>query len=129
VQVTGVFTGALAQAADRVAVHLAESAGLADPASLGAVLQDRLGLFRRQPGIEQGRPLPLGEAGLAGAAAEHTSLLVGTIATGHSQISGPPLAMLGALGILAAEAREVVHGAAPPVRSVEEILSCGDLQS
>jgi hypothetical protein len=129
VEVAGVFTGESAQAADRVAVHLAEPAGLADTASLGDVLQDRFALFGRQPGVKQGRPFPLGEAGLAGAAAEHPALLVRAVEAGHRQISGPPLAMLGALRILAAEAREVVHGAAPPVRSVEEILSCGDPRS
>ena len=111
------LAGDPAQAADGAAVHLAEPAGLADAAPLGDVLQDRFDLLRRQSRVEQGRPLPLGEAGLAGAAAEHASLLVGAVAAGHGQVSGPPLAMLGAVGIQAAEAREVVHGAAPPVRS------------
>src|SRR5262245_11630135 len=44
-------------------------------------------------------------------------LFARAIAAGHGQISGPPLAMLGAGGIQAADARQVVHGAAPPVRS------------
>src|SRR5262249_13196536 len=54
---------------------------------------------------------------LAGGAAEHAPLLVGPVSAGHGQISGPSPAMLGAVGILAAEARQVVHGAALPVRS------------
>src|SRR4051812_17210960 len=49
--------------------------------------------------------------------AEHAPRLVGAVAAGHGQVSGPPFAMLGALRIQAAEARKVVHGAAPPVRS------------
>ena len=57
-----------------------------------------------------GRALALGEAGLAGAAAEHAAGLVGAVAAGHGQVSGPPLAVLGAVGIQAAEAGEVVHG-------------------
>src|SRR5206468_4002709 len=111
------FAGELAQAADGAPVHLAEPAGLADAAPLGDVLQDRLDPLRRQPRVEQGRPLPLGEAGLAGGAAEHAPLLARAVAAGHGQVSGPPLAMLVAAGIQAAEARQVVHRAAPPVRS------------
>src|SRR5438270_10220541 len=117
VQVAGMFAGEFAQAADGAPVHLAEPAGLADSASLGDVLQDRLDLPRRQPRVEQGRPLPLGEAALAGGAAEHAPRLVGAVAARHGQVSGAPLAVLGAAGIQAAEAGEVVHGAAPPVRS------------
>src|SRR3954452_21797605 len=104
VEVAGVLAGDLAQAADGAAVHLAEPAGLADAAPLGDVLQDRLDLLRRQPRVEQGGPLPLGEAGLAGGAAEHAPLLARAVAAGHGQVSGPSLAMLGAAGIQAAEA-------------------------
>ena len=111
------LAGELAQAADGASVHLAEPSGLADAAPLGDVLQDRFDLLRGQSGIEEGRSLTLGEAGLADAAAEHTSLLARAVAAGHGQISGPPPAMLGAVGIQAAEAREVIQGAAPPVRS------------
>src|SRR3954453_11677366 len=117
VQVAGVLAGDLAQASDGAPVHLAEPAGLADAAPLGDVLQDRLDLLRRQPRVEQGRPLALGEAGLAGGAAEHAPRLVGAVTAGDGQVSGPALTMLGAAGIQAAEARQVVHRAAPPVRS------------
>jgi hypothetical protein len=117
VEVAGVLAGDLAQTADGAAVHLAESAGLADAAPLGDVLQDRLELLRRQSGIEERRPLAFGEAGLASVASEHAPGLLGPIAAGDGQISGPPLAMLGAVAIQAAEAREVVHGAAPSMRS------------
>jgi hypothetical protein len=115
VQVAGVLAGGSAQAADGAPIHLAEPAGLADTAPLGDVLQDRFDLLRGQPSVEQGRPLPLGEAGLAGPTAEHSPLLARAVSAGHREISGPPLAMFGAVGIQAAEAREVVHGAAPPV--------------
>ena len=56
-------------------------------------------------------------AGAAGATAEHPPGLVGAIAAGHRQVCGAPLAMLGAVGIQAAEARQVVHGVGPAVRS------------
>ncbi len=113
VEVAGVRAGPSAQAADGGAVHLAEPAGLADAAPLGDVLQDRFGLAGWEPGVEQGGPLALGETGLAGAAAEHAAGLVGAVATGHRQVSRAPLAVVGAVGIQAAEPREVVHGAVP----------------
>jgi hypothetical protein len=124
VQVAGVLAGQPAQAADRVAIHAAEPPGLADAAALGDVLQDRFGPLRGEPGVEQGRPLPLGAPGLAGAASEHPTLLLGAVAAGHGQVSGPPLAVLGAVGIQAAEARQVVHGVGTLVRTVEQIISC-----
>src|SRR3954471_17963728 len=117
VKVAGVLPGDSAQAADRASIDLAESSGLADATPLGDVVQDRSERLRREPGVEARRPLPLGESILAGAAPEHPPLLLVTVATGHGQISGPPLAILGAVGIEAAEAREVVHVPAPPLRS------------
>src|SRR5262249_54069963 len=104
--------------------HPAEPAGPADAAALGDVLQDRLDLLLRQPGVEQGRALAPGEAGLAGAAAEHAARLPGPVAAGHGQVSGAPLAGVGAVGIQAAEARQVVHGAGPAVRSSGWTPSC-----
>src|SRR5262249_31192750 len=59
---------------------------------------------------EQGRPLALRRARLAGAASQHPPRLAGTVAVAHREISRPPLAVLGAVGIQAAEPREVVHG-------------------
>src|SRR5262249_13336897 len=124
VEVAGLRAGQAAQAADRAAVHLAEPAGLADAAPLGDVLRHRLGLPGREPGVEQRRAPALGGAGLAGAAAEHAAGLLGAVAAGHRQIPGPPPAMVGALGIQATEAGEVVHGAAPPMRSSRLMLRC-----
>jgi hypothetical protein len=124
VEVAGMLAGDSAQAADRGAIHLAEPPGLPDTASLGDVFQDRFDLPRRQPRVEQRRPLPFGESRLAGLTTEHASLLAGAVSSGHGQISGPSLAMLGAVGIQAAEAGKVVHGAAPPVRSSRSKGSC-----
>jgi hypothetical protein len=109
----GVLAGDPAVAGDGVGVHPAEPAGLADAAPFGDVLQDRLDLLGREPGVEQGRTLALGKPGLAGLAPEHAARLPGTIAVGHGQVSGPPLAVVGAVGIQAAEAGKVVHGAGP----------------
>ena len=67
------------------------------------MLQDRFDLLGREPGVEQGRALAPGEAGLAGAAAEHAAGLTRPVAAGHGQVSGVALAELGAGGIQAAE--------------------------
>jgi hypothetical protein len=114
VEVAGVIPGDPAQAADRAAIDLAKSSGLADAAPLGDVVEDRLKRLGRKPGVEVRRPLPLGKTDLADAAPEHSPLLLGAVATGHGEISGSPLSMLGAVGIEAAEAREVIHDTAPP---------------
>jgi len=124
VEVVGVIASDPAQAADRTTIDLAEPAGLTDAASLGDMLQDRFDFLRRQPGVEQWCSFPLREASLANPAAEHASGLLRAIATGHREISCSAFAVFGALGIQAAEAREVVHGAAPPVRSSRMISSC-----
>ncbi len=113
VELPGVLAGRPAVAAHRVAVHLAEPPGLADAAAFGDVLQDRFDLLGGELGAEEDRPLALGEPHLTGAAAEHATGLVGAVATGHGQISRTPLAMLGTVGIQAAELQEVVHGAVP----------------
>jgi len=104
VQVAGVLAGQPAQSADRVAVHLAEPPGLADAAPLGDVLQDRLHLLGGESRPEEDRALAFGEAGLTCAATEHAAGLLEAVAAGHSQISGPTLAVIGALGIHAAVA-------------------------
>src|SRR3954470_17012418 len=93
VKVAGVLPGDPAEAADRAAIDLAQSSGLSDATPLGDVVEDGLERLGREPGVEVRRPLPLGETGLAGATPEHPPLVPGAVATGHGQISGPPLAM------------------------------------
>jgi hypothetical protein len=115
VEVAGVIASDSAQAADRATIHLAKSTGLPDAASLGDMFQDRFDLLRRQSRVKEGCPLALGEAKLADTATEHASLLMRAVAAGYGQISGPSLAMLGAVGIEATEAREVIHDEAPSV--------------
>jgi len=104
VKVAGVISGDSAQTADCAAINLAKSSGLADTTPLGDVVQDRLKRLGREPGVEVRRPLPLGKSILANAAPEHPPLLMRAVATGHGQISGPPLSIFRAVGIEAAEA-------------------------
>src|SRR4051794_13905208 len=62
---------------------------------------------------EEDRAFALGEAGLAGAAAEHAPRLVGTVAAGHREVPRSAFAVVGAPGIQATEPREVVHDVTP----------------
>jgi len=100
----GMGPGLAAVAGDGLPVDADEPAGLADAVALGDVMKDRDGLLRRQVRSEEWRALALGESGLASPAAEHASGLIGPVAMGDGEISGRPLAMLGAVGIEAAEA-------------------------
>jgi hypothetical protein len=113
VEVAGVFTGQSAVATDRVAVHPAKPAGLADATPLSNVLQDRFDFLDCEPGAEENRALTLGKSSLAGATTEHTARLLGTVSAGHCQVFCPSLAVVGALRIQATESREVVHDATP----------------
>jgi hypothetical protein len=124
VEVVRVIARDPAQAADGAAIDLAKPTGLSDAAPLGDVFQDRFDLLWWQSGVEKRGPFALRESSLASSAAEHASSLLWAIATGHREISGSALAVFRALGIQAAEAGEVVHGAAPPVRSFRSITRC-----
>ncbi len=95
--------GHSAQTADRAAIHVTKSTSLTNATPVGEVFQDRFQLFRRQFGIEERSSLPLGETDLANAAPEHSPLLVQAVATGDGEVLGPAFAMLGAIGIEAAE--------------------------
>ena len=69
-----------------------------------------------QPGAEQRGPLPLGEAGLAGAAVKEPVLLGLAVVTADGQIALPPLTIVGAIRVLAAEAGQVLrHGDASAI--------------
>jgi hypothetical protein len=102
--------GLAAVAGDGLPVDADEPPGLADAVALGDVMEDRDGLLREQVQAEQRGALAFREAGLASPASEHAASLLGSVAMGDGEISGPPLAVLGAVGIQAVEAGEVVHG-------------------
>src|SRR5262245_5154568 len=89
-----------------------EPLGLADAAPLGDVLQHGVGLLRRQVGAEQRGALAFGEPIAAGAAAEESDRRGFAVVSADGEVSPAADPMIGALGIQAAEPREVVHG--PP---------------
>ena len=114
--VAGVLSGQFRQADDRIGVDVDQASGLPDAAALGEVLEDGAGLLLGQMGVEQGRALALGEAVFAGVAVEQADGIVLTVAGADREISGVASSEEGAIGILAAEAREIVHGTAAPCR-------------
>lgn len=107
--VVGVCTGHLRQAGDRVPVDVDQTSGLSDAAALGEVLEHGAGLLLREVGVEERRALALGEAVFAGLAVEQSDVMVLAVAGADGEVSDVALAVGGAIGFLATEAREVVH--------------------
>jgi len=97
------------QAYHGVLVHSDQPAGLAYPATLLQVLQDREGLLVRKPAAVQRRALALRKASLAGATGQDPAFFIGAIAEAHAQVVAAALAVVGARGVLAAEGFQVVH--------------------
>jgi hypothetical protein len=107
---SGVPTFEASQPHDGVAVDSDEAFSLADPIAFGQVLQDGDRLLLWQARVEQGRALAFGETGLAGLAVKESDLLMFAVAIADREIAGVALAVDRAVVVLAAEAREVVHG-------------------
>ena len=86
----GVLTGQQGQPRDRVLVDPDQAGRLADAAPLGQVLQDRQDLVVRQLGVEQRRPLELGEPGLAGLAVEQPVAGLAEVVADREVAPAPP---------------------------------------
>ena len=95
---------------DGVAVDPDQTLGLSDAAALAEVLEHGVGLVLGQVGMEQGRAPARGEAVFAGVAVEEPDVVTLAVVGADGEIPGIALAVEGAIGFLAAEAREVVHG-------------------
>jgi hypothetical protein len=109
----GVVAGLAGVSGHGVTVDAHEPLGLADAAALGEMIEDGDGLIFGQVRAEQGCALSLGEAVAAGSASEEADRVVLTVATADGEIFPAPDAMIGAVGIQAAESGEIVHG--PPL--------------
>jgi hypothetical protein len=110
VDIPGVLSGHAGQSHDRVAVDSDQPLGLADPVTLDQMLQDGDHFFGGQTGMRQRSALAFGESGLASVAVEQSDLLMFAVAVADREIAGVSLTVERAVGILTAEAREVVHG-------------------
>jgi hypothetical protein len=110
VGIPSVFSGHAGPPHDGIAVDSDEPLGLSDPVTLHQVLEDGDHFFRWQTGVGKRSALAFGESGLAGVAGEQSDRLMLAVAVADREIAGVSLTVERAVGILAAEAREVVHG-------------------
>ena len=115
--VAGVLSGQFRQPDDGIGVDLDQASGLADAAAFAEVLEDGASLLLGEVSVEQGRPFALGEAVFADLAGEQSDGLVLAVAGANREITGVASAEEGAIGILAAEARKIIHGTEAPHRT------------
>jgi len=117
VDILGVLASHHGQAYHGVPVDAYQAAGLPHPTALLQVLQDRQRFVLGELAAVQGGAFAFGAALLAGAAGEDAALLVGAIAKADTQIVAATLAIVGAVGVLAAEVFQVVHDASSQSRA------------
>jgi hypothetical protein len=89
--------------------EVAEAPGGSDAAALVEVLEHGEGLLLGEMAMEQGRALALGEAVFAGVAVEQSDVVEFAVAGADREVAGVAPRVEGAVGVLAAEAFEVVH--------------------
>ena len=106
----------MGQTDDGVGLDADEAAGLPDAVALGQVVEHGEGCLRGESAAVQWRALALGEAGAAGVAVELAVLPGLAVAAADREVAGAAPAVERAVGVLAAEAREVVHGLSRPGR-------------
>jgi hypothetical protein len=91
-------------------MHAGEPFGLPDPIAFDEVLQDRDRFLLGQAAMKQGSALAFREACLARLAVKEPDLLMFAVAVTDREVTGVTLPGERARRVLAAEAREVVHG-------------------
>lgn len=104
------------QADDGVAVDADEPLGLSDAAAVVEVGEDGTGLLVGEPAIKKGRALAFGEAGLA---IEQTDMFLLAVAVADREVAGTAWAVQRAVGVMRAEASEIVHGGEPSSQETE----------
>jgi hypothetical protein len=119
VGILGVPAGRPGVAVDGILIDADQPPRLADTAPLVEVLDDRDGLVLREARGKQGGALALGEALLTGTTDEHQAAVL-AIAETDAEVVAITQAVIGAVGVLAAEAAEVIHERASKGRQ-----SCG----
>jgi hypothetical protein len=111
VDLLGVGAGEEGEADHRVFVDAAEAAGLADANALLEVGEDGDGLVLGEAGVEQRGAVAFAEAVLAGATGQTATLLVLAVAEGDAEVAVIAAAKVRAVGVVAAEVLQIVHGA------------------
>jgi hypothetical protein len=112
VGVLGVRTGQECQPGDGVLADAHQSGGLSGPAAVVEVLQDPQDFVVGKLGVEEGRPLELGEPSLAGLAIQEAVVIL-TVVAADREVAGAAAAVLRTVRVLAAMEGEVVHGHRP----------------
>ena len=105
------LTGDAGEADDGVAVDADEPPGGADAAALVEVPRDGLRLPLGEVAAVERRALAFGEAGPATLAGELPGLLLLAESAADREVTGVASTVERTIGVLAAEAGEVVHGA------------------
>jgi hypothetical protein len=98
------------QADDGVAMDPDEPLGLSNAATIVEVGQHGAGLVVAEPAVKKGCALALGEAGFAGVAVKQAEVILLAVAVADREVAGTASAVERAVGVLTAEASEVVHG-------------------
>jgi hypothetical protein len=109
VGILGVLTGQEGQPGDGVLADPHQSGGLSGPAAVVEVLQDAQDRVVGEFGVEEGRPLELGEPSLAGVAVQEAVVILAVVAA-DGEVAGAAAAVFRAVRVLAAMQREVVRG-------------------
>jgi hypothetical protein len=109
----GVAAGLEGVADDGIFIGARQAGGLPDTAAVLEVLEDGEGFVVGQACAEQGGALAFGEALLAATAGEHAALVL-AVAEGDAEVALAAQAIVGALGILAAEEVKVFHEGRSP---------------
>jgi hypothetical protein len=109
----GVVAGLTDVTGHRVAVDPHESLGLADAAPLGDVFEQGRGLLLGQVGVEHRSALAFGKPIATGATSKEADRSGFAVVAGNGEVFAAPDAVIGALGIQAAEPSEVIHGPPP----------------
>jgi hypothetical protein len=105
----GMSTGEATVAGHRIPIDMAEPSSLADAVALLDVLENRLDFGSGDAGVEEWGALAFGEAGFAGAATKHAFGLVGAVTMADGEVFEVSLAVVRAVRIEAAEARQDIH--------------------
>ena len=97
------------QASDGVGIDANQTPGAANTTALVEVQEHGQGRFFGEMAVERGRAFAFGEAGLAGLTVEQSDVVLLAVASANGEVTGIAAAVQGALRVLTAEAREVVH--------------------
>ena len=109
------------QADDGILVDPHEATRLTHPTTFLQMLEDGQGFVLGQFGAIQGCTFAFGEPFLTGATGQDATRLVGAIAEAHPQVALATLAVIGTIGIQAAEVFQVVHDASSPCKKGEKV--------